>query len=611
MIISAGQCSGLPEFYKLLNIVINFEKVFFVTAKLSSWFMEHYRSYEVIDTSCVDVEILDPEDLNPEDLPAPNCIPSCWKVDGNPKGVSTALNVMALLLRVNINPKLIRKVQLTKRPESVEQLHDELREKLELEGDFSLQYEDPDFENALCNLIDIVELPAEKAVLHIVWNSDDKSPSQASISSLDTASISSPSSSHSTSSIVQTILRSASEWPSPFPVPSFAYDVELKLRKGNETFQKTGKGLSLTRDAKMEILDKLAQEMFALKAYPDKSQIESVASELICKHPCLTEPGSGTGYDGWTTSIKYKLGNYRAKLRQAGCHEVSVNRRRGRSEDPDKGGFSLKKPKRGEVNHLPDHPENFDDDTLEDERCVLVDETKKKQKDMELISQKMELTFSLRRKEIIEVQPMVMEIQERWPALFLEEQICREFYRVTTKDLLGSFRAAIDTYCPRLLKLYRARKAAFGQDMESLLDVLDEQTSDITMHRSRACLEGLPLFLRDTSEKLFLKCLDTDPKDRQTKGVQMGVLTVFVDDGAPASLQTVNSIAVVLEETIVLEDIPDLPTALAYLFGLLYALNIEFPRDLRYTFEAVQHIFMELTPSCSQRVRSLKTKLLL
>lgn len=91
----------------------------------------------------------------------------------------------------------------------------------------------------------------------------------------------------------------------------------------------------------------------------------------------------------------------------------------------------------------------------------------------------------------------------------------------------------------------------------------------------------------------------------------MGVLTVFMDDGAPASLQTVNSIAVVLKETIVLEEIPDLPTAFAYLFGLLYSLNIEFPRHFRYTFETVQHIFMELTPSCSQRVRSLKTKLLL
>lgn len=97
---------------------------------------------------------------------------------------------------------------------------------------------------------------------------------------------------------------------------------------------------------------------------------------------------------------------------------------------------------------------------------------------------------------------------------------------------------------------------------------------------------------------------DTDPDDRQTKGVKMGILTVLVDD-APTSLPTVNSIAIVLEEAIIL------PTAFAYLFGLLYALNMEFPKEDRHTFEAIQHIFMELSTSCSQCVRSLKTKLLL
>lgn len=63
-------------------------------------------------------------------------------------------------------------------------------------------------------------------------------------------------------------------------------------------------------------------------------------------------------------------------------------------------------------------------------------------------------------------------------------------------------------------------------------------------------------------------------------------------------------------ETIVLKDIPDTPTALAYLFGLLYSLNMEFPKDIRYTFETIQHIFMEMSTNCSQRVRSFKTKLL-
>ncbi|KAL6462559.1 hypothetical protein MHYP_G00289810 [Metynnis hypsauchen] len=489
---------------------------------------------------------------------------------------------MALLLRVYINPKLIRKVKLTKIPESVEQLKDELREKLELEGEFSVQYEDPDFGEAVCSLMDITELPAEKAVLHVLWNNNETpspppSHTPSSISSLDTANISSPSSSHSASSAIRTYMRNISKWPTPFQIPSFSYDVELKLRKGNDIFEKTGTGLSVTRDMKMEILDKLAQEIFALKAYPEKYEIESVASELVNKHPCLKEPGSGTGYDGWATSIKYKLGNYRSKLRQAGCNEVSVNRKRRRDED-DEGRFTLKKPKRGEVNHVPDYPKNYDDDVLEDQRCLLVDAMKKKGKDIELISEKMDLTFSLRRKEIVQLEPMVLEIQERWPALFLEEQICEEFCRITTKDLIGNFRAALDKYAPRLLKLYRARKGAFSQDMDNLLEKLDEQV--------------------------------TDPEDERTKGVKMGILTVLSDD-APTSLPTVVNIAIVLEEAIVLTDLPDLPTAFAYLFGLLYALNMEFPKEHKYTFEAIQHIFMELSTSCSQRVRSLKTKLLL
>ena len=64
MILSAGQCSGLPEFFKILNILVDLEKVYFVAAKLSSWFLEHYRSYQLIDSCFMDIEILDPEALN-------------------------------------------------------------------------------------------------------------------------------------------------------------------------------------------------------------------------------------------------------------------------------------------------------------------------------------------------------------------------------------------------------------------------------------------------------------------------------------------------------------------------------------------------------------------
>lgn len=317
-----------------------------------------------------------------------------------------------------------RKMALPVVPESVEELQEILQEKLQLQGSFTLQYEDRDFDNALCNLIDIHDLPPERAVLHILW--DETPPlirqdldSLESGSSLDTASVHSVNSPQSPSTFIRHHLRSVAEWPSPFPIPSFSYDVELQLRKGNEEYERTKKSISLTRDMKINILDRIAQAVFELKAYPDQDEIESVASALIKSHPCLREPSTEKGYDGSKMSIKYKLGNYRAKLRQAGCTEVSINQKK-QSCKGDGASPSLKRARRGEINHVPDHLDHHNDDSLEDERRALADNFNRKNKNVALIRQKMELTFSLRRKEIIELEPMVSEVMERWPALFCE-----------------------------------------------------------------------------------------------------------------------------------------------------------------------------------------------
>lgn len=103
---------------------------------------------------------------------------------------------------------------------------------------------------------------------------------------------------------------------------------------------------------------------------------------------------------------------------------------------------------------------------------------------------------------------------------------------------------------------------------------------------------------------------DSDTEDGATKGVAVGILFVL-GDGVPTSSAMVQDIAGILEEAVVLDDVPDLPTALAYLFGLLYALNISNPKALKYTFETFQHLFMEIGSDCSQRVRSLQKKILL
>nr|XP_055028079.1 uncharacterized protein LOC129417438 isoform X2 [Misgurnus anguillicaudatus] len=104
---------------------------------------------------------------------------------------------------------------------------------------------------------------------------------------------------------------------------------------------------------------------------------------------------------------------------------------------------------------------------------------------------------------------------------------------------------------------------------------------------------------------------DTSPIDRQTRGIKMGILAITEDDVASSELPTFQNFAIVLEEAIVLKDFPDLPSAVSYLFGLVFALNFEYPKELKYTFEVIEKVFMDMGTQCSTRVQSLKTKLLL
>ncbi|KAK3506267.1 hypothetical protein QTP70_016135, partial [Hemibagrus guttatus] len=287
---------------------------------------------------------------------------------------------------------------------------------------------------------------------------------------------------------------------------------------------------------------------------------------------------------------------------------------------------------------------NYDDDTLEAQRCVLVDAMKKKGKDMELIQQKMDLTFSFRRKEIVEVRPVVSEIQERWLALFLDEK-ARTFlnYSLDSRSAHVSV-GGVAPQCsfrggrcltrrqrrrvwqhpaPALPPLgefqFPARQTSSPRSRRSSVDVARCECSAVDVARSccsavdvawscgsavdvirlcgsavdviRLCGSAVDLVRRlrsavdVASDPLALPSgpllppLETSwfhqATDPDTKVVKMGILTVLEDDDAPASQSTVINTAIVLEEVIVLTDLPDISIAFAELFGLLFALNME------------------------------------
>ena len=116
-------------------------------------------------------------------------------------------------------------------------------------------------------------------------------------------------------------------WPAQFSIPSFSGLTEIQIQSGNERLNKYGTLLT-TKDLiplLPDILGKLAEAIYEYTPYPSGLQISEVAEALTQKDPCLKEPGSFNGSYGWVQCLKYKINNFRSKLRGLGCPEVEVN----------------------------------------------------------------------------------------------------------------------------------------------------------------------------------------------------------------------------------------------------------------------------------------------
>ena len=306
------------------------------------------------------------------------------------------------------------KLNLHSRPETVNALILDLKNKLDLNYDFCLQFQDPEFDHVLCNLVNIEDLPSIATVKLV------------KVTELDLSSASTD----------DTVLLSDIEsperlcrWPEVFVVPTFSYEVEFTLREGNCAFEKEDKILRLTRNQKHNILDVMAAEMYRHKAYPSSKQIGKAADALVNQHPCLTERGSQTGCEAWKNSLRFKMGNCRTKLSRAGIKDVAANARRCSRSNPTgtPSRTNIKRPRRGEIQFLPNYPCGENKDTLETRRMEILEEFKTMpvDRDIVLVHQHMQRTFPLRREEIVTLAPPIAELKDRWPGLFSEAQVSK------------------------------------------------------------------------------------------------------------------------------------------------------------------------------------------
>ncbi|RXN12037.1 sterile alpha motif domain-containing 3-like protein [Labeo rohita] len=467
-----------------------------------------------------------------------------------------------------------------------------------------------------CNLTCVEDLPKDKVTLQVIFCPVSSDSSLDTFSSAVPSSLAASSSAHSSSPTTSSSLSSQTEcfagrrsqqWPAYFPIPTFSYDVELKLRQGNDAFRESGALLSISRDMKSQILLKLAETIYSFMTYPTLEHFGCVAKALVEKHPCLTEPGSTSGWYGWKHSIKFKMGNYRQKLKGVGCRELEVNSEKRGAGDTRGKRNKVKKPRRSETNFLPDLPQGRDSRSLEEDREKMVQEMKKTTPNLAYIDDAMNATYALRRQEIVEEEPPVAEMRVRWPALFTERQIAKEFTRLTSMDI-NKFYEGLDSHLHKLLQLFRLKRFEEVQDMTSLMESLDKDASN--QRKRAAALQGLPWYMKENPSTLMKRCEPTDPGEDFIKGMVIGILLVVEDVKEPLPV-SYNDVAIVIEEKIVMRHLGDVPNAFVNLMGLLYMLNLDYPKEMKYTFEVIQRLFMGIgSEMCTSRVHSLKNKLL-
>ncbi|KAI5092981.1 hypothetical protein C0J45_17372, partial [Silurus meridionalis] len=92
--------------------------------------------------------------------------------------------------------------------------------------------------------------------------------------------------------------------------------------------------------------------------------------------------------------------------------------------------------------------------------------------------------------------------------------------------------------------------------------------------------------------------------------VPVGILFEHTDLQPPNSLHFNSSIGIILEGQMVMDKMPDLTQAMCVLFGLIYALDLNYPKSLANTFDFIQRVLMSMGQNALKpKVQSLANQL--
>ncbi|KTG02200.1 hypothetical protein cypCar_00039925, partial [Cyprinus carpio] len=157
-----------------------------------------------------------------------------------------------------------------------------------------------------------------------------------------------------------------------------------------------------------------------------------------------------------------------------------------------------------------------------------------------------------------------------------------EFSRISGKNLQTEFFQELDRFTQRFIDIFKAKGGDIGCKLKKILQQIENEDCD---------------------------------DEGEMSGTSIGILSVIPEDSAtiPYSLHLdATSTAIILEGRVVMDDLGNLPKAMCLLFGLIYALNLEYPAVLKNTFDFIQRVILSLGhKSLKPKIQPLKNRQLL
>uniref|UniRef100_A0A3B3CY52 Uncharacterized protein n=1 Tax=Oryzias melastigma TaxID=30732 RepID=A0A3B3CY52_ORYME len=125
----------------------------------------------------------------------------------------------------------------------------------------------------------------------------------------------------------------------------------------------------------------------------------------------------------------------------------------------------------------------------------------------------------------------------------------------------------------------------------------------------RECiLKALCVYLNEDPEKLVKEYLDTEDSKIASAETVIGISVILHEGAEPG--ENVENVSIILEGIEVMSELDNVPFAVAMLLGIIYTMNLNYPQELKYFFEFLQKIFLELDGiKLSHKVQVLKTLL--